>query len=113
MSEARSYYKELYDTCNYIIDHTKAFKDYAIYDYVTYEKEQNCSGDVAIKLHNRLLAQFKFLIGEGEIKLSQTDPKGTEIVPKIDYQPLNKMRLAKMLAITDHFINGEGMHINY
>lgn len=113
MSEDRSYYKELHDACNYIIDHTETFKDYTIYDFVTYEKEQNCRTDVASKLHNRLLAQFKFLIGEGENKLSQTDPKGTEIVPKIDYYSLNKIRLAKMLAITDHFINEEGMHINY
>lgn len=113
MSEDRSYYKELHDACNYIIDHTETFKDYTIYDFVTYEKEQNCRGDVASKLHNRLLAQFKFLIGEGENRLSQTDPKGTEIVPKIDYHSLNKIRLAKMLAITDHFINGEGMHMNY
>lgn len=113
MSEDRSYYKKLYDACNYIIDYTKEFEDYAIYDFVTYEIKQNSRGDVALKLHNRLLAQFKFLIGEGEIKLSQTDPKGTEIVPKIDYQSLKKRELAKMLAITDHFINGEGMHMNY
>lgn len=113
MSENRDYYKELYVACNYIIDPIETFKDYVIYDFVTYEKEQNYRGEVALKLHNRFLAQFKFLIGESENKFSHIDPKGAEIMPKIDYQSLNTIKLAKMLAITDHFINEDSMHINY
>lgn len=118
MSENKNYYQELYAACNYIIDHIEAFKDYEIYSFVIYEmrpeKDQIRGGEgVALKLHNRLLAQFKFLIGEGENKRSQTDPKGTEIVPKIDYQLLKTIKLAKMLAITDHFINKYNMNLNY
>lgn len=114
MSENKSYYKELYDACNYIMDHIEEFKDYEIYKEVTCEKRQNSRREDALNLHNRFLAQFKFLIGEGGNKPNQTDPKGTDIAPKIHYQLLNQKTLAEMLAITDNFMknNDSGKKLN-
>lgn len=113
MSENKSYNDKVYDACNYIIDHMESFKDYTIYEDVKDRKRRYNRGEIGLYLHNRFFSQFKFLIGEGDNKPSQTDPKGTEIVPRIDYQSLNTIRLAKMLAITDHIINEYRIKLNY
>lgn len=114
MSENKSYNDKLYDTCNYMIDHIEEFKDCEIYEGVTCRKARNSRGEIVLYLHNRFLAQFKFLIGEGGNKPIQTDPKGTDIAPKIHYQLLDQKTLAVMLAITDNFIyhNDSGKKLN-
>lgn len=111
----------LYKVCCYLIEHIEKYKEFAIYEYKDQcnlvEEGILTKNEVIMTLHNRLLAQFKFLIGEGENRPNQIDPKGSEIVPKIDYQSLKEKNLAKMLVITDNFINKDDnenrMRVNY
>ena len=74
----------------------KSIKNYEYKDQCNLGEEGILTkNEVIMNLHNRLLAQFKFLIGEGENKPNQTDPKGSEIVPKMDYQSLNEKKISQ------------------
>lgn len=102
----KKFSSKLYAACKYIIENIDEFKEFAIYEHVTSEtlQEDNIISD----LHNKLWAQYNFLIGERQSESKEAGPKGSEIMPKINVETLKTEILAKMLVITDNYANGEG-----
>lgn len=91
---APSYNAKLYETCQYMIQNSEQFKDYALY-----KNRMSLDDDHALELHNSLKSIFNFLTGNGTKKSREGWAKGTDVMAGLMLEELPKEKLAMILVI--------------
>lgn len=89
-----TYNDKLHETCDFMNKNREQFKDYAIYkDKLEFQRDNQI-----IYLHNALITQFNFLTGKSDVKIDETFPKGTDVMPVLNLEELPVEKLAHFLA---------------
>lgn len=104
-SKKEMYSSKLYDTSKYIIAHLDTFNGFKLCEDL---KKEICSGKKREKdknLHNRLLAQYKLLVGKGLSDSKKESIKGSGIMPSLDMESLKTEDLAWILVVFYEYKN--------